>query len=189
MVNRHVSQVRKSTHQISVAALETRFGTLWLAASARGLCRLGLPSAREHRRFHEWTARHGVEFHSPHRQREKEILTLAKGELDEYLAGVRRHFTIPLDLEGSEFFRRVWEVLSSVPYGHTLTYTALAAQAGRPRAVRAAGAACALNPVPLIIPCHRAVGSNGSLTGFGGGLAMKEALLTMEGAIGGKGTR
>ena len=117
------------------------------------------------------------------------VLALAQQEVHEYLAGARRRFTVPLELEGSEFFRRVWDVLRGIPYGHTLTYTALAAKAQRPRAVRAAGAACALNPVPLIIPCHRAVGSNGALTGFGGGLAMKEALLRMEGALAGKGTQ
>jgi O-6-methylguanine DNA methyltransferase len=168
----------------SVASLETAFGTLWLAASARGLCRLALPSAKERARFEAWVERHG-----PQGEQGMEILALAKTEVHDYLAGARRHFTVPLDLEGSEFFRRVWDVLLSIPYGHTLTYTALAANAQRPRAVRAAGAACALNPVPLIIPCHRAVGSNGSLTGFGGGLAMKEALLRMEGALAGKGTQ
>ena len=168
----------------SVASLETAFGTLWLAASARGLCRLALPSAKEHTRFAEWVKRHG-----PQGQQGMEVLALARTEVHEYLAGARRGFTVPLELEGSEFFRRVWDVLLSIPYGHTLTYTALAAKAQRPRAVRAAGAACALNPVPLIIPCHRAVGSNGALTGFGGGLAMKEALLRMEGALAGKGTQ
>ncbi|MBI3302239.1 MAG: methylated-DNA--[protein]-cysteine S-methyltransferase [Deltaproteobacteria bacterium] len=168
---------------VSVTSLETAFGTLWLAASERGLCRLALPPAKEHARFHAWVTRHG-----PPGQQGSAVLALANKELQEYLAGARRHFTVPLDVEGSEFFRQVWDVLMHIPYGQTLTYTALAARAQRPRAFRAAGAACALNPVPLIIPCHRAVGSNGSLTGFGGGLAMKEALLRMEGAIGGKGT-
>jgi O-6-methylguanine DNA methyltransferase len=114
------------------------------------------------------------------------VLELAKTELCEYLAGTRCTFSVPLDVEGSEFFRRVWDALLSVPYGRTVTYSTLAAEARRPRAFRAAGAACALNPAPLIIPCHRAVGSDGSLTGFGGGLAMKEALLRLEGAVGRK---
>ena len=104
----------------------------------------------------------------------------ARQELTEYFAGTRRTWTLPLDVDGSAFFQEVWTVLRRIPYGQTHTYTQLAADAGRPRAFRAAGAACALNPVPLIIPCHRAVGSNGSLRGFGGGLDMKRALLDME---------
>jgi len=119
-----------------------------------------------------------------HEGRENKILALAKAELSEYLTGRRHHFTVPLDLDGSAFFRQVWEALFAIPYGGTLTYAALAAQLHRPRAFRAVGSACAKNPMPLIIPCHRAVGSNGSLTGFAGGLAMKESLLRMEGAIG-----
>jgi len=211
---------------VSVASLETAFGTLWLAASERGLCRLALPSAKEHTRFREWMVRlpqwdsdagkspsiplcqrgkRGAQgdflrvslvpiqkcrVTSPQREREptdslgQYVLARAKTELSEYLAGVRRDFTVPLDLDGSEFFRRAWAALLAIPYGHTLTYAALAAKLHSPRAFRAVGAACALNPVPLIIPCHRAVGSNGSLTGFAGGLAMKEALLRMEGALG-----
>ena len=168
---------------VSVASLQTPFGTLLLAASERGLCRLALPPTKEHARFQDWVTRHG-----PAGPQGAAVLELAKKELREYLTGNRRRFTVPLDVEGSEFFRRVWDALISIPYGQTLTYTALAAQARRPRAFRAAGAACALNPVPLIIPCHRAVGSNGSLTGFGGGLMMKEALLRLEGALGGEGS-
>jgi methylated-DNA-[protein]-cysteine S-methyltransferase len=167
---------------VSIASLETRFGTLWLATNERGLCRLALPTTKEHARFHDWVERKGLD-----RSCGQTVLTLAKRELREYFAGTRRHFTVPLDLQGSEFFCKVWEVLRAIPYGQTLTYTILATKAGRSRAPRAAGAACALNPVPLIVPCHRAVGSNGSLRGFGGGLAMKEALLAMEGAVRSKG--
>jgi O-6-methylguanine DNA methyltransferase len=181
---RNTSETLKSVEYVSVDSLETAFGTLWLAASERGLCRLALPPAREHDRFREWVARHG-----PQGRQGTAVLALAKKELREYLAGARRRFTVPLDVSGSDFFRRVWEALIAIPYGQTMTYTALATKAQRPRAFRAAGAACALNPLPLVIPCHRAVGSDGSLTGFGGGLAMKEALLKMEGALGGKRTR
>jgi O-6-methylguanine DNA methyltransferase len=167
---------------VSTLSSETRFGTLWLAANERGLCRLALPTIKEHARFHDWVERRGL-----HRSCGQTVLTLAKRELQEYLTGTRRYFTVPLDLHGSEFFCKVWGELRAIPYGQTLTYTVLATKAGRPQAPRAAGAACAFNPVPLIVPCHRAVGSNGSLRGFGGGLAMKEALLTMEGAMAAKG--
>lgn len=172
---------------VSITSLETAFGRLWLAAGEHGLCRLALPPAKEQARFHEWVVKRFPSApHNPQsaiEEREPEILTLAKRELAEYIAGSRRHFTVPLALDGSEFFRQVWDTLCAIPYGRTLTYAALAAKLHRPRAFRAVGAACAMNPVPLIIPCHRAVGSNGSLTGFAGGLAMKESLLRMEGAL------
>lgn len=180
---------------VNVTSLETAFGTLWLAAGERGLCRLALPSAKEHARFHQWvdkrfpSATRSFDYaqdrlpQSAIEEREPEILALAKRELSEYIAGSRRHFTVPLALDGSEFFRQVWDTLCAIPYGRTLTYATLATKLHRPRAFRAVGAACAMNPVPLIIPCHRAVGSNGSLTGFAGGLAMKESLLRMEGAL------
>jgi O-6-methylguanine DNA methyltransferase len=162
---------------VSVGSLETVFGTLRLAATERGLCRLALPPEKDHARFHLWLERRGSQG-----QEGEAVLAQAKTELQEYFDGMRRQFTVPLDVEGGEFFHKVWDVLISIPYGRTLTYTAIATKAQRPRAFRAVGTACALNPVPLIIPCHRAVGSNGSLTGFAGGLAMKEALLKLEGA-------
>ena len=171
-VSRPVSRQRLSTDQ-----LETSFGTLLLAASQTGLCRLALPPDKEHQRFREWTQ--GYESS----QDGSDILAQAKDELRDYLASRLRQFSVPLDLVGSPFFCQVWNALVKVPYGKTVTYTELAIQAKRPHAYRAAGAACALNPIPLIIPCHRAVGRNGSLTGFGGGLAMKEALLKLEGAV------
>lgn len=167
---------KRLSQALAIDQLETSFGTLLLAASQTGLCRLALPPDKEHQRFREWTQ--GYESG----QKGINILAQAKDELHEYLAGRLRQFGVPLDLVGSPFFCQVWNALAKVPYGKTITYTELATQAKRPHAYRAAGAACALNPIPLIIPCHRAVGRNGSLTGFGGGLAMKEALLRMEGA-------
>ncbi len=161
----------------SITSVGTAFGTLWLAASGRGLCRLALPTAKEQARFQAWLAAQG-----PQGSQGRGVLALARQELQEYLTGSRRHFTVPLDLQGSAFFRRVWDALRAIPYGQTLTYAAVAVQVQRPRAVRAVGVACARNPVPLIIPCHRVVGSNGALRGFGGGVAMKAALLKLEGA-------
>jgi methylated-DNA-[protein]-cysteine S-methyltransferase len=162
---------------VAVSSFDTTFGTLLLAASERGLSRLALPAAKAHARFHAWARYHPVPG-----LRARDILTLAEKELREYFAGNRRHFTVPLDVKGGEFFRRVWEALMHIPYGQTRSYTAVATAAGQPRAARAAGAACALNPIPLFIPCHRVVAQNGALTGFAGGLAMKEALLKLEGA-------
>lgn len=104
----------------------------------------------------------------------------AAAQVKEYLAGQRQTFDLPLVLTGTDFQKRVWKAMSRIPYGRTRTYGQLARQVGRPAAARAIGAACAANPVPLVVPCHRVVGQNGALTGFGGGLAWKQWLLDLE---------
>jgi methylated-DNA-[protein]-cysteine S-methyltransferase len=108
------------------------------------------------------------------------LLATARAQLDEYLAGERRRFELPLDLAGTEFQRRAWLALTEIPYGETRTYAEQARVLGT--GARAVGSANAHNPVPIVIPCHRLVGSDGSLTGFGGGLELKEWLLRLEGA-------
>jgi methylated-DNA-[protein]-cysteine S-methyltransferase len=102
-------------------------------------------------------------------------------ELREYFAGKRRKFTVPLDLRGTQFQLRCWRALSDIPYGDTRTYADLARVVGSPKGFRAVGAANHDNPVPIIVPCHRVIASDGSLCGFGGGLEMKRALLELEG--------
>jgi methylated-DNA-[protein]-cysteine S-methyltransferase len=102
-------------------------------------------------------------------------------QLAEYFAGSRRQFDLPLDAIGTDFERRVWEALVEIPYGETRTYGGIAAAIGRPQACRAVGRANGLNPIPIIIPCHRVIGSDGSLTGYGGGLHIKRFLLRLEG--------
>ncbi len=104
------------------------------------------------------------------------------GQLDEYFAGRRRVFDLPLALRGTPFQLAVWEELQRLPFGATCTYTELARRVGRPAAVRAVGRANATNPVSLVVPCHRVVGTDGTLTGYGGGLGVKRALLELEGA-------
>ena len=105
-------------------------------------------------------------------------------ELDEYLEGKRRTFDLDLDLRGQpDFYLRVLGELARVEYGETTTYGALAARAGNPKAARAVGTVMNRNPIPIVLPCHRVVGANGSLTGYGGGLHRKELLLRLEGAI------
>ena len=107
---------------------------------------------------------------------------LATQELAEYFAGTRREFTVPLDLRGVTAFREaVLRELMTVPYGETTTYTELARAVGNPRAVRAVGSACATNPLPLFIPCHRVLRSDGRLGGYRGGVEAKRVLLRMEG--------
>jgi len=109
-----------------------------------------------------------------------EIFQRAFRQLEEYFAGRRRIFQLPLAPAGTEFQRRVWSALQDIPYGQTMSYGALAARAGSPRAFRAVGQACGRNPLAIVIPCHRAVGWDGRLTGFAGGLAVKEFLLRLE---------
>ncbi len=104
-------------------------------------------------------------------------------QLEEYFAGERRAFDLELDPEGTVFQRDVWRALVSIPYGQTASYGELAERAGRPGAFRAVGAANGANPIAIIIPCHRIIGSDGSLTGFGGGIETKAALLALEGVI------
>jgi len=104
-------------------------------------------------------------------------------QLSDYLEGKRRVFELPLHLEGSEFQKEVWEAISNIPYGRTASYGEIARLIGKPGASRAVGAASGANPIPIVIPCHRVIGANGSLTGFGGGLALKRRLLALEGIL------
>jgi len=101
-------------------------------------------------------------------------------QLEEYFAGRRQEFDLPLDPRGTEFQRRVWQRLRSIAYGETTTYGTLARELGDPGASRAVGLANGSNPLPIVIPCHRVIGTDGSLTGFGGGLPVKQALLDLE---------
>lgn len=103
-----------------------------------------------------------------------------RAELDRYFAGSLREFASPLRPAGTEFQQRVWRELRRIPYGETISYLELATRIGNPKAVRAVGLANGANPLPVIVPCHRVIGSNGSLTGFGGGLPLKRALLDHE---------
>jgi methylated-DNA-[protein]-cysteine S-methyltransferase len=104
----------------------------------------------------------------------------AKRELAEYFAGRRTRFSVPLAPQGTPFQRKVWKAIAGVGFGRTIAYAELARRAGRPGSARAAGAATGRNPIGVIVPCHRIVGSNGSLTGYAGGLAKKRALLELE---------
>ena len=110
------------------------------------------------------------------------VLDQTARELEEYFAGARREFTVPLAPEGTEFQRKVWAALREIPYGATVTYGEIAARIGKPKAAVAVGQANGRNPIPIIIPCHRVVGAGGKLVGYTGGLHIKEALLAVESA-------
>jgi len=111
------------------------------------------------------------------------ILNQAEAELGEYFAGEREKFTVPLDAKGTAFRREVWRQLSRIPFGETRGYGELAEGMGNPKAVRAVGTANGANPISIIVPCHRVIGKDGSLIGFGGGLEIKEKLLRHEGLL------
>jgi methylated-DNA-[protein]-cysteine S-methyltransferase len=102
-------------------------------------------------------------------------------QLGEYFAGKRETFDVPMSMKGTPFQLAVWNELTRIPYGHTISYAELAFRIGKPSAVRAVGAANGANPIPVIVPCHRVIGANGSLTGYGGGIERKQWLLALEG--------
>lgn len=112
------------------------------------------------------------------------ILARLKAELGEYFAGLRTGFDIPLSPEGTPFQRSVWAQLATIPYGATISYSEQAAALGNPKSVRASASANGANPIAILVPCHRVIGSDGSLTGYAGGLRRKRALLELEGALG-----
>ncbi len=112
-------------------------------------------------------------------------LEAAVRQIEEYFRGERRQFEVELDLQGTEFQRRVWREIARIPYAETRAYAAIAERAGRSGAARAAGAATGRNPAPVLVPCHRVVGTDGALRGFAGGLKTKRALLAHEVAVAG----
>lgn len=115
--------------------------------------------------------------------RSSAVLAKVAEQLAEYFAGQRSRFEVKLDFKGTDFQQQVWAALLTIPFGETRTYSQIATQIGKPAAVRAVGAANGRNPISIIAPCHRVIGSTGSLTGFAGGLTAKQILLTIEGAL------
>ena len=113
-------------------------------------------------------------------ERDDDVLRETSRQLDEYLEGRRKAFDIPVFMVGTDFQKRVWNALMRIRYGATSTYGQIARDVGNPRAVRAVGGACGANPVGIIVPCHRVIGSNGELVGYGGGLPLKRRLLALE---------
>jgi methylated-DNA-[protein]-cysteine S-methyltransferase len=147
---------------------DTPIGELLLAGEADALSMIGFPQGAMRRDPEpDWIY-------------SEEPLGAVREQLAEYFSGERKDFDLPLALQGTEFQVSVPEALQGIPYGETTSYGAIAKQIGRPKAVRAVGAANGRNPIPIIVPCHRVIGSSGDLTGFGGGLDTKAALLRLE---------
>jgi methylated-DNA-[protein]-cysteine S-methyltransferase len=165
--------VREGLVDVRYDIVGSPIGDLLVAATDRGLCRIWFgPEGQEEELARLFGTR---VLRSP--------LDAARRELDEYFDGTRRAFDLPLDLRVAAFHEEVLRELARVPYGITTTYGALAGQVGRPRAARAVGTVMNRNPIPIVLPCHRVLGSNGSLTGYAGGLDVKLKLLQLEGAI------
>ena len=158
--------------------VDSPIGMLLVAATQRGLCRISYDADPEHQ-LDVLARTFGVRI-----LRSPKPVDTARRELDEYFAGRRHEFDLPLDLELlADFNRRVLRELARVPYGEVVTYGELAARSARPRAARAVGMVMNRNPLPIVLPCHRVVGSTGKLVGYAGGLHRKEALLRLEGAL------
>ena len=143
-------------------------GSLLLAGSSAGL------------KLVSFGAGHRARSVDPEWQLDNSAFLEVVDQLQSYFAGERKNFELPLVLEGTDFQKRVWTALQKIPYGQTISYKKLAETVGSPKAVRAVGAANGANPIPIIIPCHRVIGHDGSLTGFGGGLPLKKRLIELE---------
>ena len=157
---------------IHYTRVDSPVGVLTLAASDAGLHAIEFPANRHPvRRDRDW------------REGDHPLLRRARRQLEEYFAGERRDFDLPLAPRGTPFQRQVWFALAAIPYGTTASYAQLATRVDRPAATRAVGAANGRNPLPIVLPCHRVIGADGSLTGFGGGLPTKRFLLELEGAL------
>jgi methylated-DNA-[protein]-cysteine S-methyltransferase len=162
----------RTTDDLATTRLETPIGELRLAASQEGLVAVLFPVDPQ-----ELPAAQG-------NARARAHLADACTALEKYFAGQRTTFEeVKLAAAGTEFQLQVWRALSRIPFGQTVSYASMASRIGRPKAVRAVGLANGQNPLPIIVPCHRVIGSNGSLTGFGGGIPTKKWLLEFEGAL------
>jgi methylated-DNA-[protein]-cysteine S-methyltransferase len=158
--------------------VDSPLGTLLVAATEAGVCRISYDPEPE-RELEQLARLLGTRI-----LRTPKPVDETRRQLDEYFEHSRREFELEIDLRlSAAFSRRVLQELARVPYGETTTYGDLAARAARPRAARAVGTVMNRNPLPIVLPCHRVVGRSGSLTGYGGGLDRKEALLRLEGAI------
>ena len=157
--------------------IDSPVGPLLLAANDDGLRAIEFqPSRHSVKRDTDWREVEWVDCTHP-------LLRQARQQLAEYFAGDRLTFDLPLAPRGTAFQRDVWQMLASITYGDTISYAQLASRIGKPSATRAVGAANGRNPLPIVLPCHRVIGADGSLTGFGGGLPTKRFLLELEGAI------
>lgn len=150
--------------------IKSPVGELKLVASDRGLAAVLWENDNPKR----------VRLSAPIQKPAHPVLVEAERQLQDYFAGKRKAFTVPFDFVGTDFQKKVWSALLTIPFGETRSYAQIAQQIGNPKAVRAVGAANGKNPISILAPCHRVIGSNGKLTGFAGGLEVKASLLGLE---------
>ncbi len=157
----------KDRDALTCRSVPSPIGDLRLYSDGRHIVKIGFPQEED----------------EPAEAGNDEALEACARQLAEYFRGARHRFELPLAPRGTDFQQMVWRALAAIPYGQTRSYGEIARAIGRPRAVRAVGAANGRNPLPIVVPCHRVIGSDGSLTGFAGGLAAKTCLLELEGAL------
>jgi O-6-methylguanine DNA methyltransferase len=165
---------------ILTLGIATPIGRLHIAATPRAIVRIELPQLRAEVRMNVWLALHFPL--APKRNGVSPILKKAAQQIEDYFTGDGSEFSISLELWGTPFQTEVWKAVARIPPGSTRTYGEIATSIGRPRALRAVGAAQAANPLPIVIPCHRVMRTDGSLTGYAGGLDVKQWLLEHEAA-------
>jgi methylated-DNA-[protein]-cysteine S-methyltransferase len=164
---RYISRMGGVAGNLFYTKMESMAGPLVLAGNSSGLRRIHFANGGRFLLPEDW-------------KQDAEPFGEVIRQLRAYFSGELKEFNVPLALEGTPFQMRVWNSLRTIPYGRTISYAQLAQEIGNPKAVRAVGLANGCNPVPIVIPCHRVIGSNGKLTGFGGGLPAKKALLALE---------
>ncbi|MBO8163575.1 MAG: methylated-DNA--[protein]-cysteine S-methyltransferase [Brevibacillus sp.] len=166
---------------VGYRVMESPIGSLLIASTEKGVCLIEF-GAGETAMFSlgKWCRRWRFEVKA---DANADLNRQAIRQLEQYFSGTRQAFELPLDLYGTPFQKKVWLELLKIPYGEVRTYKDIALAIGAARAVRAVGGANNQNPVPIVIPCHRVIGSNGALVGYGGGLSIKEALLRLEGCL------
>jgi len=185
------SRNERAPELIYCAQITTVLGVMIAGATEKGICLLEfwetesgadklMSGSRPSGRLVQQINRVSQRFDRPMCERRHKYLTHLRRELKAYLRGQLREFTVPLDIRGTVFQQAVWTYLQQLPYGSTISYQQLAEQLDRPLAVRAVGAANGANPLSLLVPCHRVVGSGGALTGYGGGVPRKQWLLDLE---------
>lgn len=167
----------KEAKQIYWNSMRLDEQVFFVAATDNGLCCVALPNMS----FEAFTRLLAKMEPGATLVQDEAVLAPYMLQLEEYFQGKRSDFTLPLDLRGTDFQKAVWEALLKIPYGQTTSYGEVAAYIEKPRAVRAVGGAVGANPIAIVVPCHRVVGKNGTLTGYGGGLPLKTRLLQLEG--------
>ena len=169
----------KIIQKVYCTSFDSRIGRIYVASTENGVCKISVP--KESRKdFFTWLKEHfDLDAVTDNRARNKDVID----QLSRYFNGKLAKFNVPLDLMGTPFQIRVWKELSRIPYGATITYKNLAKRVMAPKAFQAVGRANGANPAPIIVPCHRVLGSNGALVGYSCGIKTKEFLLRLEGAI------